>query len=191
MKLIKDLRAASAMEFAIMLPFLALFMLGATDTAFWLMNKTRLDNTATTVGNLIASADSLPSGVFPASWCSPNSATINYFAIASTVASPLAVCGSGGATIISGISNTGNTTIVWQERSGDAGAYPSAIGVAGAVPNLPIGYTVPAGHNVVITEIYSGISPWNFSSPLLTGGPNFMYSLSVFEPRLARLVVPQ
>jgi Flp pilus assembly protein TadG len=186
-------RGVAALEFALVLPFLALLMLGGADLTFMFIKKYRLDDTATAMGNLIAAANVLPASAFPASYCAPMAGSLNYFAIAYSTASPLPVCGASGATIISGITNNGTkTTIVWQERSGNAAAFPSLFGTAGAVPTLPPGYSVPSGHSIIATELYTGITPWVFSLVFMGNqGPTSLYAYSVFEPRLGTLVTPQ
>ena len=121
--------------------------------------------------------------------------SLNYFAIASQIAAPLVVCGSGGATIISGINNNGTNavSIVWQQRTGDAAAFPSRIGKVGSVPVLPPCYSVPSGHSLIATEIYSGVTTWSIPSQQLLGtaGPSVLYSYSMFEPRFGALLTPQ
>ena len=187
-----DRRAVAAVEFALVLPVLLLLLAGA-DLTIWFINKFRLDNTATTLGNIVSSVQTLPLSAFPASYCSGTAATLNYFAIAYSLASPLSVCGNNGATIISGISNNGSkTTMVWQERTGNVTAYPSQIGTPGKTPTLPIGYSVPSGHSIIVTEVYTGITPWKFSLPLMSGpGAPSMYAYAIFEPRFGTLATPQ
>jgi len=185
-------RGLAALEFALVLPFVALLMLGGADITFWLIKKFRLDDAATAVGNIVAAANNLPASAFPASYCASTSTSLNYFAVAYSVASPMSVCGTNGATIISGITNDGTTTlIVWQERSGDSGAYPSRFGIKGGTPSFPSGYTVPSGHSVITTELYTGISPWSFSRIFMGGiGSTSLYAYSVFEPRFGKLSTP-
>jgi Flp pilus assembly protein TadG len=155
-----DRRAIAAFEFALVLPVLLLLLLAGADVTIWFINKFRLDNAAASIGNIVAAADSLPSSAFPASYCSGTSASLNYFAIAYTIASPLAVCGSNGATIISGIADNGTSTkMVWQKRTGNAVAYPSQFGTPGNALSLPPGYSVPSGHSIIATEVYTGVTP--------------------------------
>lgn len=186
-------RGVAALEFALVMPFLALLLLAGADLTFMFIKQYRLDATATSMGNLIAAANALPASAFPAGSCAPMAGALNYFAIAYSTASPLLVCGTAGATIISGIANTGSTTtIVWQERTGDPAAFPSLFGTAGGAPTLPPGYTVPSGHSVIATELYTGITPWIFSLVFMGNqGPTSLYAYSVFEPRLGPLVTPQ
>jgi Flp pilus assembly protein TadG len=187
-----DRRAVAALEFALALPVLLLLLAGA-DLTIWFINKFRLDNTASTVGNIVSSAETLSASAFPASYCSATSASLNYFAIAYRIASPLTVCGSNGATIISGITNTSNkTTMVWQRRTGNTSAYPSRFGTPGYSLTLPIGYSVPAGHSIIVTEVYTGITPWKYSLSFMAGaGSSSLYAYAIFEPRLGTLVTPQ
>jgi Flp pilus assembly protein TadG len=191
-------RGTAALEFAIAAPVLALLLLAGTDLSMYFLKKFRLDNTASELGNLVAEASTLSLNAFPAGYCSTNAASLNYFAIASQLASPLPVCGNGvvnsGATIISGIANDGKkTTIVWQQRTGDA-QFKSQFGAAGTTsPTFPPGYSLPSGHSVIATEIYSGVSLWSTPTQALLGaaGPSSIYSYSVFEPRSGTLLTPQ
>lgn len=157
-----DRRGSTAVEFAIVAPVLVLLLLAGTDLTFWFLKKFRLDNTASELGNLVAQADTLKLAAFPGGYCSQSASSLNYFAMASQLASPLQVCGAMGATIISGIANNGSkTTVVWQQRTGDAVAYPSRFGNRGTAATLPSGYSVPSGHSIIATEIYSGVTPWS------------------------------
>jgi hypothetical protein len=186
-------RAAAALEYALMLPVLVLLMLAGVDLSMWFLNKFRLDDAVQSVGNILAAAQSLPASAFPASYCATTSSSLNYFAIADGMTSPLSVCGSNGATIISGLSNNGTTTtMVWQKRTGNAALYPSLFGSPGGAVTLPPNYGVPSGHSVIATELYTGISPWKFSLALMAGpGPTSLYSYSLFEPRSGTLPTPQ
>jgi hypothetical protein len=186
-------RAVAALEFAVVLPIFVLLLLGGGDVTIWLINKFNLDSAAQLIGNSVSSAPSLSLSAFPASYCSGSSGSLNYFAMAYTDASPLAVCGQKGATIISGITNDGtNITMVWQQRSGGPAGFPSLFGVPGSSVKLPPGYSIPSGHSIITTELYTGISPWLFSVALMGGpGATSLYAYSVFEPRLGQLMTPQ
>jgi Flp pilus assembly protein TadG len=92
-----DRRAVAALEFALVLP--VLLLLAGADLTIWFL-KFRLDNNASSVGNIVSSAATLSASAFPGSYCAATSASLNHFAIAYRVASPLTVCGSNGATII-------------------------------------------------------------------------------------------
>jgi Flp pilus assembly protein TadG len=189
-----DRRGSTAVEFAIVAPVLVLLLLAGTDLTFWFLKKFRLDNTASELGNLVAQADTLKLAAFPGGYCSQSASSLNYFAMASQLASPLQVCGAMGATIISGIANNGSkTTVVWQQRTGDAVAYPSRFGNRGTAATLPSGYSVPSGHSIIATEIYSGVTPWSTPTAQLLGttGPAALYSYAVFEPRSGTLLTPQ
>jgi hypothetical protein len=186
-------RAIAALEFALVLPILLFLLLAGTDLTIWFINKFRLDNTAQDIGNIVSASQTLSLGAFPASYCAAGSTSLNYFAIAYTIAAPLSVCGSNGATIISGISSTGGTTkMVWQERTGNAAAYPSLFGTPGGALTLPPGYSVPGGHGIITTEVYTGVTPWKFSLFLMGGaGAPSLYAYSIFEPRFGSLATPQ
>lgn len=185
-------RGVAALEFAFVAPMLVLLLLGGVDVMIWFQNKFRLDNAAGALGNMVAQAETLSLSAFPASFCSNSAAALNYFAVASQLTNPLVVCGTDGATIVSGIQNDGTTTkVIWQERTGDAG-YQSLFGTPGNAASLPKGYTVPSGHSIITTELYSGVTPWKYSLAIMgTPGPSYLYAYSVFEPRSGKLVTPQ
>ena len=187
-------RGTAALEFAILAPVLLMLLLSGTDLSLWLLRKYRMDNTASTIANMVAAAQQLSATAFPASYCSTTASSLNYFAISSQVAAPMAVCGNSGATIISGITNNGTkTTIAWQERTGNATSFPSLFGAAGGVPVFPSGYTVPSGHSLIVAEVYSEVSTWSLPSQTLLGtvGASSMYSYAMYEPRLGGLVTPK
>ncbi len=186
------------MEFALLLPVLLALLVAGTDITFWFLKKFRLDNAASAVANLVAQSSSLAASAFPSNYCSASAAATNYFAVASQIAAPMTVCGAagtgGGATIISGLSNNGTTTkIVWQQRTGDAAAYPSMLGATGSAPTLPNGYSVPANHSLIATELYTSTTTWSTFSQSLLGiaGPTTIYAYAVFEPRFKTLATPQ
>jgi Flp pilus assembly protein TadG len=184
----------AALEFAILAPMLVLLLLGGTDLTFWYLKKFRLDNAAAAVGNIVAAQTSLALTAFPANYCSTTSTATNYFAVASELSLPMTVCGTGGATIISGLSNNGTTTTVaWQERTGSSASFPSLFGTVGSTPTLPPGYSVPSNHNVIATELYSDVTTWSTPVQTIIGaaGSNVLYSYTLFEPRTGQLATPQ
>ncbi len=182
----------AALEFALLAPALILLLLGGVDLMIWFQSKFRLDNAAGAIGNMVAQSETLSLAAFPSAYCSASATAQNYFAIAAQLANPLQVCGTAGATIVSGIQNNGkSTTVIWQERTG-ATTFASLFGAVGSKAALPPGYTVPNGHSIITTELYSGVTPWKYSLAIMGApGPSSLYSYSVFEPRSGTLATPQ
>jgi len=169
----------ATIEFAIVAPFLVLIMLAAADVSFFLRAKLRLDTAATSLAQVTTQYTQLYAGDFT-----------NLFKISQLAAGSVAVSGQFGATIISGITNpAGAQTIAWQQIS-PSSTFVSAIGLKGAVPLLPHNYKLPIGATLVVTEVFSNLTPWVFAAtvmPVATAPFGSVSSLALFQPRLAPL----
>ena len=115
----------AAVEFALVAPFIILVMLGGTDLTIFMRTMMRVDETGTQISLAVTQYQSLYDSDFT-----------YLFNAAQTVAGTTPVTGLLGATIITGIVNSGGRqTIAWQRRSPSA-TFPSQFGTAiGSAPN--------------------------------------------------------
>ncbi len=161
-------------------PFLALAMLGAADVSFYLRAKLKLDTAATSLAQVTSQYASLYADDFT-----------TLFKVSQLAAGDgVSVTGQFGGTVISGVTNVAGTQkIAWQRISPSASPVVSQFGVAGATPTLPANYVLPIGATLVVTEVYTKLSPWNFAAAILggPGDPTSVGSVALFQPRLASL----
>jgi Flp pilus assembly protein TadG len=170
-------RGVAAVEFALVAPFVILLMLAGADLTLFMRTVMRLDETSTAVAMTVTQYDSLYAGDFA-----------GLFSASQLIAGATPVTGLFGATIISGIVNTGGKqTISWQKISPSA-TFSSQIGVAGAAPVLPNNYVLPSGGTLIAVEVFTTASTWVLSAQLMGGpGGTSVRSYALFEPRLGSL----
>jgi len=97
---------------------------------------------------------------------------------------------TGGATVITGITNPNGTTLIaWRQWTGDSSFMTSGLGLdlgtVGGAPTLPDGYAVPAGSSVVAVELFSNVKPWVLS--MMSTSSTVLRSTTLFQPRAALL----
>jgi Flp pilus assembly protein TadG len=173
----------AALEFALVAPFILLLMLGGTDLTIFMRTKMRIDETAAEVSLMVTQYQDLYESDFT-----------YLFNAAQTVAGRTPVTGAAddlpsGATIITGIVNSGGKqTVAWQRRSG-AATYVSQFGTAaGSVPSLPNSYLLPSGGTLIAVEVFTPATPWVFSAALMGGsGATTLRSYALYQPRLGSL----
>ena len=138
----------------------------------------RLDETATEISLVVTQYDNLYDSDFT-----------YLFNAAQTIAGVTPVTGLIGATIITGIVNSGGKqTIAWQRRSPSATFNSQFATAIGSVPNLPSSYLLPAGASLIAVEVFTTTTPWVFSASLM-GGANAtsLRSYALYQPRLGSL----
>ena len=168
----------AAIEFALVAPLILLTMLAGADLTIFLRTAMRLDETATSLALVVTQYQNLYTSDFT-----------NLFNAAQTIAGKTKVTGLFGATIITGIVNSGGKqTIAWQQRSPSA-TFNSVFGkTVGAAPALPNSYTLPAGGVLIAVEAFTSTTPWVFSARLM--GASSIASLrsyALYQPRLGSL----
>ena len=170
-------RGVAAIEFALTAPFILLVMLVGTDLALFVRTVMRMDQAATELALTVTQYPNLYDSDFT-----------NLFNAAQILAGTTPVTGTFGATIISGIVNSGGKqTVAWQKRTG-ATTFKSLIGLAGAVPVLPDNYVVPAGGTLAAVEVFTPASTWVLSAKIMGGsGSTSVRSYALDQPRLGNL----
>jgi Flp pilus assembly protein TadG len=174
-----DCHGVAGIEFALLAPFVILVMLAGADLSLFMRSVMRMDETSTEVAVAVTQYANLYDSDF----------TLLFLA-SQTIANTTPVSGLFGATIISGVVNTGGRqTIAWQKISPSA-TFKSLIGVAGAVPVLPNSYVLPTGGTLIAVEVFTTASPWVLSATLMGGpGSSSIRSYALFQPRLGSLSV--
>jgi Flp pilus assembly protein TadG len=168
----------AALEFALTAPFVILVMLAGADLSLFMRTVMRMDETSSGVAMAVTQYDSLYAGDF----------TGLFNASQQIAGTTTPVTGLFGATIISGIVNTGGKqTISWQQISPSA-TFKSLFGVVGAVPILPNSYLLPSGGTLIAVEVFTTSSTWVLSAKLMGGpGSTSIRSFALFAPRLGSL----
>lgn len=172
-------RGNVAVEFALILPILALLLTGGSDIVLWLRAWLRVERTAAEVANVASQFQAL------------TSADINrLFAAGQQVAGNVDVTVSAGGQIISLVTtdNTGINRILWQRR---IGTVTSKIGTVGNTAVLPASFNVPLGQTVLVAEAFNTRNSFFYSAGLMgTTGVAQIYSYTVVRPRSAQLSTP-
>jgi Flp pilus assembly protein TadG len=182
-------RGAAAVEFALVLPVLALLLTATADLALHLRATFRIERTAAELANLVSQHESLTAAditrMFEAAEAISGAGL--------TVADPAGL--QGGRTVISLVAgaNTEVTCpaancILWQRARGNAARFPaSVIGAERGVAQLPAGFVVPPAQTVVVTEVFYPRQAWLLASAFFPSGPQSIHASAVVRPRAAQL----
>lgn len=173
-----DTRGAAALEFAIVAPVLALLLAATADIAILLRTRLRLEETANCLANVVTQYQNLYTSDFAQFWTASQ-----------MMAGTTPVTGTLGATIISGIYNSGSgASIVWQQRSPGNTTFASQFGVQGRAPTLPGQYTLAANQSLIGVEVFTPATAFVFSAAMMGGpGSGTLNAYTLFQPRSATL----
>lgn len=179
-------RGSVIAEFAAAMPVLVLLLLAGVEVSRYALLNQKLDRLATTMGDLVAQAETLSSAELN-----------NLFFATPHVAWPFDITGRGVVIITSvGVqppppgSPTGTPpsppTINWQRKGGGTLlTAASQIGTsAGSTASLPTGLQVRVNETVIAAEVYFEFSPM-FLSVIVP--PKRLYHRAFFRPRLGSL----
>jgi hypothetical protein len=74
--------------------------------------------------------------------------------------------GTGGRTVITGLSGNGSTnTVLWQVSRGESAAiFSSRFPTVGGSGTLPNNVLIPSGQTLVTTEVFTANQPWIFDN---------------------------
>jgi len=162
----------AAIEFALVLPIMALLMLGCFEVPRFVMVYQKLARTSAGVSDLVAQADD------------PLLATqiADIYTAGQITMQPYDVV-ANGVIIVSSINNPGGTGVklTWQSRKGSV-ATASKLGAQGSNPsgNLPAGLIPAADEEVLAAEVYFNFVPV-FKNYLYQGAQ--LYMVSYTRPR--------
>jgi Flp pilus assembly protein TadG len=181
-------RGAAAVEFALVLPLLALLLTATADLALQLRTTFRIERTAAELANLVSQHESLTSADIA-----------RMFEAAEAISGPsltvAAPAGQGGRTVISLVAGANTEVscpaancILWQRARGNAARFPaSGIGPERGTAALPGGFTVPPAQTVVVTEVFYPRSAWLFADAFFPSGPQSIRATAIVRPRAAQL----
>lgn len=175
----KDERGVAAIEFALVLPIMALLLLGCFEVPRFVMIYQKIARTSSGVADLVAQADD------PIT----NDQMTDVFSASKMMMQPYDVV-ANGAVIVSSINNpTGGTgvKITWQSRNGTVTTL-SKLGVQGATPtNVPAGLTPALDEELLTAEVYFNYTPI-FKTYIYQGSQ--LYLISYTRPRNHNLITP-
>ncbi len=176
-KHLKNSRGSAAIEFAIIMPVLVLFLSGIFELCMFALLNNKLVRIAGTMGDLVSMQNI-------------NLTTLQgIIATAPDMAQPFTYTGQGNV-IVSLVYNNGQTTdptkmlISWQQA--DSATVNSNFGKPGQRPtNLPNNITVINDETLVLTEVFYNYVPFIFTNiiPAQT-----LYKTSVYVPRSGDMV---
>lgn len=169
-------------EFAFVLPLLILMLVGMLEITYYALVNQKLDKVANSMADFVTQGTTVSVG------------DLNTFGQA--VPQIMRPFSFSGTVVFSSVANftsrngpcrRNRSCVRWQQAI--LGTDASRIGNVGAIANLPSGYTVLSGQNVIVAEAYLQYSP------LLTASSNFipafvpqtLYKIAVFKPRQGTL----
>lgn len=179
-RMVNNEQGVAAIEFALCVTVLMLFFLGSVELTRYILIVQKLEKTVSMITDVTTQTD-------------PNSAPLTastmqqIFTATSDMMKPYPF-GANGLVIVTDVTKTGtaNPVINWQYCNGGGTlSATSAIGTAkGATATLPAGFSMAAGEEVVIGEIFYQFSPITTQEivPATT-----VYRTAVFMPRLGAL----
>lgn len=179
-RLAGDCRASAAIEVALTVPLLLLFIFGMVDIARYLMTVDRVHRVAAASSDLLARAQTLR-----------QSDIADVLDAVSEMAKPLEIFANGGV-IVSGvarISSDGGQRVRWQQKMPATFAVPSKVGVVEGAPSLPPGLALQDGETVIFGETFYTFRPFVFSKGFFgLGDPSVqLYAEAAHRPRLGTL----
>lgn len=171
----RDRRGMLLQETAIAMPILISMSLGGVEIARFALLQQKLDRVAMTTSDMVSQGETISI---------PEMDVI--FTATSTIMLPFDT-GANTRVIVSSVYATGGTPakVVWQRSGGGTLTGPvSEIGVVDANADLPPGFIVRDGENVIIAEVFYTFSPL-FLPDLLPS--QTLYHRSMFRPRFGTL----
>jgi Flp pilus assembly protein TadG len=148
----RDRRGVSAVEFALIAPFLILTYFGLAELAQGMMAQRRVSHAASAIGDLVAQTDSIT-----------DAQKTDIFAAATNIVSPFPTSPLKlRITSITG-NASGQPRVDWSDGSTGLAAYSHCA----TVPGLPSGLVTAAGENVIMAE-----ATYTYTSPVSQVLPN-------------------
>ncbi len=170
--LLKNSRAAVAVEFALMAPVFIGLLLTTVETAYYLMLHTKLQSASMSVGDLITRDETISEGII-----------IDLFNVVDEIIDPYQT-GPGSKAIVSAIGEVGNQPrIIWQREGAGTLNIAASIGGVGDTAQLPDGFIIRNGETIIITELYFTYQP--IIVPFI--GTSQIKKVGYHRPRLSTL----
>lgn len=179
-KLLSNQKGVAAIEFALILPFLLLLLLGGFEITQFLLLNQKLDKVSYTITDVVSQNTSL------------TNAQLNQIMSASVQIMKPIPFQNEGVVILSSIYKNGNNAPVvrWQYKGGGLLVRSSRIGNVNQNAILPNELTLNDKDNVIIAEVYYTYTPIfsTFSQNFLSATD--LYKVAIFKPRLGDLTTP-
>lgn len=172
-RLLADERAVSAMEFALVLPILALLAVGTVEYSRLILLTQKLQSGAFLLADLTARDKTLSTGQLG-----------NIFRAIDQVILPFPFAESGTAIVTSvGTDADGDPEVKWQCVGAGALAADSGIGSDGEAAALPEDLEIAKGEIVIAAEVFYAFAPLTGIGP----GEQVLRRTAYFKPRLGDL----
>jgi Flp pilus assembly protein TadG len=178
----RDRRGAAMAELAAAMPVLVLLLLGGVEISRFAMLNQKLDRLTTTMGDLVAQADTLTGADVD-----------KLFLAAEHVAWPFPVK-TKARIIISSISIPPHDpldppppwTINWQRGSTGGISAASKLGAPGSAPTLPaeMQQMVAGANTLIVSEVFFDFEPMFVGQVM---DPHRLYNRAFFRPRIGSL----
>jgi hypothetical protein len=176
-------RGLAAVEFALLMPILILLVVGMVDVTRYVSAALKLERVTSGTADVGTQYKSLRDGMTVV-----NGDEVGIlFLAAQQIAKPLDLA-RYGAVVITCISDQGNgPQVMWQRRSGRAGAVSQIS--SGSAVTLPLGFSLRYGDSVLFVEAFYTLHPYLFSVGWLTSVDQQvdLRSLAVYRPRFGTL----
>jgi Flp pilus assembly protein TadG len=176
---------ASLMEFGLILPLLMLILFGTLELARFALIHQKLDKLANAMADFATQGTSICTGDLDG-YASATPQIMRPFDFSGTIIFSSIIHFNNGVPPCVG---ENVSCISWQAKR--LGNDNSQIGSEGGNANLPSGYTVTPGQNVIATEVYMNFTPMlSFTGTLIPAlGDQQIYKTAVFKPRQRNLTV--
>jgi len=172
-RMLKDRSGALIAEIAALIPVIVVLLLGGSEVARYALLNQKLDRVSTTMGDLVAQAETLTIGDVN-----------NLLAAVPHVAWPFDFQDQGVVIITSVSAPAGTPVVNWQVTGAGSLGATSQIGTPGHAATLPAGMTVAIGQTVIVSEVYFDFVPVFFAEVAPSAR---LYHRALFRPRLGSL----
>lgn len=183
-KCIKAEQGIAAIEFALCLTTLMILFLGSIEISRCFLIIQKLEKTVNTLADVTAQTDPNTSQVTTSQMSQLMSAVYDMMAPYTT--------GSSDPNILAIVTSvtkngTNNPVINWQYCGGGGLSVTSKLGkvIGASVTNMPNGFSMNSGEEVIIGEVFYNFSPIIGRNPFL--GSFQIYRTAIFMPRLGAL----
>lgn len=140
----RDRRGVAAVELAVMLPFIAILLLGMWEVGRGIILQTRIGASAAQLGNLVTRQPTL------------TRAGLQDIIAAAPHLNGSSDLGAGGVMVVSAVTadDEGRGRVVWQEYGAGRLEIGSRIGTPGQFADLPDHMTMSAGETLIVVEVF-------------------------------------
>lgn len=159
-RFLTERRGSILVEMAFAVPIVLVMILGCFDTGRYILLHQKMDRAASTMADLVSRPTSISQADID-----------SMFSAASELLNPYSLAADGVVYVTSVSRASGDSArIDWQHSGGGALGATSSVGSSiGELANLPSGFTMREGENVIVTEVFFDHEPM-FLAYLLGSG---------------------